>query len=495
MMAAGSKEWTRIRNDAPGKTIAFISGNFNVVHPGHIRLLKFARAHADMLVVGLYADGQNTYVPQELRLASLRTLDMVDETFVVADDIRECVEALRPDLIVKGAEHETRINPEEKWLATWGGKLIFCTDDPKFSLNKMLDGMLRKREQNDGAAIPRGYLQRHAISATSLTRLFTQIAGLRVCVIGDLIVDEYVICNPLGMSREDPTLVVTPLEETRFVGGAGIVAGHAAKMAKTVRLISVAGNDPAAEYASEWLGKCGIDAAILPDPTRPTTVKRRYRAQNKTLLRVNRLTQQHVDRRIQEQIEEQTETFLPETDLLIFSDFSYGVLPRALVERITKSCLRQGVVIAADSQTSSQIGDLSKFGNAALITPTEIEARHAVNEFSLGLTALSQRLMDELKTKNCIITLAESGCLISGDPAEHTLFTDNLPALNSRPVDVAGAGDSFLTLAALAMAAKSDVWHAALLGSVAASIQVGRMGNIPLAADEVREKVRQEVPE
>lgn len=484
-MHSGLEHLKKIHKGAAGKRIAFVSGNFNVVHPGHIRLLNFARSLADVLVVALLSENPYSYVPEELRLGAVRALDMVDAAFVMQDDLDVCLDVLKPDIVVKGAEHETAENPEDELVRAWGGRVVFCTDDPRFSLDELYRGMLQGRTQKDVFSLPKGYLERHAIRRETLIGLLKKMGRLKVCVLGDLIIDQYVICKPLGMSREDPTLVVSPLEELAFVGGAGIVAGHAAKMAGEVHLLAVTGQDEAAEFARGWLGENNVHATMIADASRHTTVKRRYRAQNKTLLRVNRLSQQQIDRDIQKNILARVDELLEEMDLLIFSDFSYGVLPKTLVEKITARCRQCGVSMTADSQTSSQVGDLGKFKHALLVAPTEIEARHAVDDFSLGLTALSQKLMADLGTKNCLITLAEDGCLISGDPDEYTVFTDNLPALNSNPVDVAGAGDSLLTVASLAMAAGGDVWNAALLGSLAAAIQVGRIGNIPLSTQEL----------
>lgn len=479
-----------IRADAAGKRIAFVSGNFNVVHPGHVRLLKFARSLADLLVVALFPDGAaGAYAPQELRLAAMRSLDMVSRSFVIPGAVRACVEALRPDVVVKGAEHEKRDNPEAEWLKPWNGRLVFCTDDPRFSLDEVVRRMFKKREDGGRMAFPADYLERHAIEPESLSPILDRMAALRVCVVGDLIIDEYVHCDALGMSREDPTLVVSPVEETRFVGGAGIVAGHAAGLGGAVDFVTVAGADAAAGYARDWLAERNVAAHVLLDPDRPTTSKRRYRAGNKTLLRVNRMSQQHIGHERQEEAMAVLSRALPEADLLIFSDFSYGVLPPALVDRIIAECLRLGVPMAADSQTSSQIGDLAKFHDALLVTPTELEARHAMRNYTQGLVALTEELMAKTRAGNVIVTLGEDGCLVYGDPAEGAIFTDKLPPLNPHPVDPAGAGDSLLTAASLALAAGADIWRAALLGGIAAGVQVGRMGNVPVTREDIRRRI------
>ena len=110
--------------------------------------------------------------------------------------------------------------------------------------------------------------------------------SLKICVIGDSIVDEYVQCDPLGMSQEDPTIVVTPIMVNKFLGGAGIVAAHAKGLgAAKVNFISVTGNDEDSNFIAKKLQHYGVDANLVIDDSRPTTLKKRYRVGNKTLLR------------------------------------------------------------------------------------------------------------------------------------------------------------------------------------------------------------------
>ena len=117
-----------------------------------------------------------------------------------------------------------------------------------------------------------------------------KFAGLRVLVLGRSHIDTYINCDPLGMSQEDATIVVTPIEDKTFIGGAGIVAAHAAGIGGDVHFLTVAGPDEQAAFAHEALENSGVKFDILT-LTRPTTHKKRYRALGKTLLRVNQLRQ------------------------------------------------------------------------------------------------------------------------------------------------------------------------------------------------------------
>ena len=105
---------------------------------------------------------------------------------------------------------------------------------------------------------------------------------------GDLIVDEYVACEPEGMSREEPVMVVAPSSKKCFIGGGGIVAAHAVGLGAKVSYYGVRGEDETGRFAESEMTNFGIHCVIRSDPSRPSTQKRRYRVENKSLLRVNR---------------------------------------------------------------------------------------------------------------------------------------------------------------------------------------------------------------
>ena len=309
---------------------------------------------------------------------------------------------------------------------------------------------------------------------------------LRICVIGDTIVDEYISCDALGMSQEDPTIVVTPVMQERFVGGAGIVAAHARSLGSEVHFFSVAGKDDTSNFVNESLLNYQINYHSYEDDSRPTTLKQRFRVGQKTLLRVSHLRQHDVSAEIRKRMLADVLSVLDQTDMLLFADFNYGCLPDLLVNDIITECKARGIKMAADSQSSSQIGDVSRFQNMLLVTPTEREARLALQDFDSGLVVLAYKLQEKAHAKNVVITLGAEGMLVQAGRSEmHSWPTDRLSALNLAPKDVAGAGDSFLTCASMALAAGADIWEASYLGALAAACQVGRVGNIPLTHEEL----------
>ena len=472
----------------PGSTVAFVSGNFNILHPGHLRLLQFARECADFLVVGVFTNRMvkgGALIDESHRLEALRSNTSVNFSFLLDEPAAEFIAALKPAVVVKGKEHENRFNAEAEAVASSGGRLLFGSGDTVFSASNLLKQELRL-DAPLHFEFPTEYGDRHGFTAATLRSLIQRSGEARICVIGDVIVDEYVTCEALGMSQEDPTLVVTPAATQIFLGGAGIVAAHCAGLGATVNFFSVTGDDEAREFADEKLKAAKVTSVLLPDETRPTTRKQRFRAAGKTLLRVNHLRQHGISKEIQEQLMQRILPVLDQTDALVFSDFNYGCLPQALVDRITLEARQRNIILIADSQCSSQIGDISRFKHMNLITPTEMEARVSTRNHDDGLVILAEAVRRQAEAQNVLLKLGAEGLMVHATCATQKEWeTDQLPSFNRHPKDTAGAGDSVLAAAAVTLALGGHVWQASLLGSFAAACQVSRLGNTPLTNDEL----------
>lgn len=469
--------------------VIFVSGHFNVLHPGHLRLLRFAKECGGKLVVAVESDqiaGSAAYVSEQLRLEGIECNNWVNEAFIINEPVTEVIARLRPDIVVKGKEHELRFNPELAILEQYGGQLLFSSGETIFSSVDLIRKEFYESDQRS-IRIPQDYFNRHNILPSKLAGLLESFSNLKICVIGDLIIDEYITCQPLGMSQEDPTIVVTPIDSTCFIGGAGIVAAHAAGLGASVQFISVSGNDAARKIAIDGLKSVGVDFQLLIDDSRPTTLKQRFRSKGKSLLRVSYLHQEAISVALQKQMLQKIEQIIDTVDLLVFSDFNYGCLPQSMVNQIITMARSSGrrIMLAADSQSSSQVGDIGRFKDMDLLTPTEREARISTRNHEDGLVILAEHLLKQSGARNILLKMGEEGLLIHGcNENSADWLTDRVNALNSSPKDVAGAGDSLLITSAMTLASGGDIWEAAILGSIAAAIQVGRVGNTPLKTKE-----------
>ncbi|QFR48361.1 adenylyltransferase/cytidyltransferase family protein [Sulfurimonas lithotrophica] len=461
----------------------FVSGDFNILHPGHLRLLKFAKGSGDYLIVGLNSDEINQKgVTQDIRLESIKATSYVDEAFILPTNALDYIHEQKPDIVVKGKEYEYLDNPELEILASYGGKLLFSSGEIAFSSMDLLQKEFLEFDSKPKHSFE--YISRHKLEFSELKDIVEKFSKLNILVIGDTIVDEYITCEPLGMSQEDPTIVVSPLARNKFIGGAAIVASHARTLGANVKFISVVGDDENHNYVKSGLDDLGIETKLFCDSTRPTTLKQRFRANGKTLLRVNHLKQHSISKDIQNNILEYVKDSIDGINLILFSDFSYGILTNNVINHISNLGLEKNIFMSADSQSSSQVGDISKFKNMTLVTPTEREIRLSLNDFESGLVVLSDKLSKKTSSNYIFTTLGAEGIMIYNNPNEK-LLTDNIRALGSNVKDVSGAGDSLLTCSSMALAVGSNIWQSAYLGSLAAAIQVSRVGNIPIKKDEI----------
>ena len=290
------------------------------------------------------------------------------------------------------------------------------------------------------------------------------------------------------MSREDNAIVVKPMESNLYLGGAGIVSAHCSSLGAITHFISVVGKDKNEKFATKKLKEYGVHSKLFIDESRQTTLKERYMTANKTVFRVSHLQQRSISLKLQNQILNHLKSIIKKLNLIIFSDFNYVLLPDTLIQEVQKLAKKHKLFISADCQSSSQLGDVSKFKNVDLITPTENEARVSLKNYQDGIVVIAEKLRKKTNIKNIILTLGESGVFIHKGLLKD-YENDKISSLNKNPVSTSGAGDCLLAITSLALKSKLSIWEAAFLGSLGAGLQVSNVGNLPLKLKNLKIKL------
>lgn len=465
------------------KGSVLVYGKFRIVHPGHMRLFSHALELGDKLIVGILKE-PNTTDDSNFSETLLRNLPFVTDV-IVDGDASQIILRAQPDYIVRGFEHRETGLPESDAIKRVGAKVIYTSGNPFLTESDILDGIDQFLKPEIKS--PSEYLKRNEIDVRKISTLLSEIGKARVLILGDLIVDDYVTCHAVGMSQEDPIVVNVPISSHQYLGGAGIVAAHCRALGATTNIVSVIGSDETADWAEGKLHDYGINSFLIRDGTRPTTRKQRFKSEKQTLFRLSHFKQHTIDRDLRAGIQEALIELLQFTDLLILSDFSYGVLDEELSHFVISEALNRDIQIAADSQSSSQVGNLGKFKGAHHIFATEREARLQLRNEQDGLAVIAGNLRKELGARNIFLKLGADGVLLDGidNSSQRTINTERLPALNKNPIDISGAGDSMLAASSLSLSVGSSLVESALVGSIAASIQVSRRGNSPVSLQEV----------
>ena len=146
---------------------------------------------------------------------------------------------------------------------------------------------------------------------------------------------------------------------------------------------------------------------------------------------------------------------------------------------------------SADSQTSSQFGDISQYQDCDLITPTELEARSSLNDSQSGLIILLEKLRKKTKVSNIILTQGKDGLLIHHfDKNNNNYSNDTLIAMNKNPLNTSGAGDALLVGASCTLKISGNIWLSAFMGNLMSAIQISREGNTPINFDELSNEIK-----
>jgi len=495
-----------------GHAIVLCHGCFDIVHPGHVRYLQWARGVGDRLVVSLTGDdgiqkqdGTRPHIPQELRAENLAALECVDHVVIVEDPTAEpVISALRPDVYVKGKEYEHSSHPgflaERELVEAHGGRVVFSSGDVVFSSTEILTDLGPRlgdagfdETQRLAACCGRWRIDHRWLRTT-----LDAIAGKRVAVVGDSLCDRYVVCEQADVAAEAPVLSVRPVQETSYLGAAAIIAAHAAALGASAHLLTTTAppeQDDASRQLLASLAAVGVRTTAF-HTHRALPVKQRYLVDGQKLLKVNRAEARPLDSATRKQLLATLHDLRHELDAVIFTDFGYGTVSAPLIEQAMPMLRPHVATIAGDVSGSHRT--LLAYHGADLLTPTERELRAVMGDADGSLPPIANRAMAQLRVPNLIVTMAKRGAVLfrprEADPAEWfnaRLRSDYIPALATRVDDPVGAGDAMLAAAALALAAGCSLPQAGYLGSAAAAVAVGRIGNLPVTTDALLRFARQ----
>ncbi len=477
------------------KKVIMCHGTFDVVHPGHLRHLMYAKTKADILIASLTADAHiakahfRPYVPQDLRAINLAAFEIVD--YVVIDPNptpHENLRILQPDYFAKGYEYvdgglHPKTQEEIEVLNSYGGEIIFTPGDIVYSSSQIID-LAPPNIRTEKLLM---LLDGEGHSFQDLYDTLPKLRGIRAHVVGDTIVDSLTNCTMIGGMTKTPTLSVRFESRDDFVGGAGIVAKHLKAAGADVTFTTVLGDDAYRDFVLDDLESFGVKVNAIIDETRPTTNKNAVVAGGYRLLKIDTLDNRSISDKVVDQFRELISGL--ETDIVLFSDFRHGIFNRHTIDPLV-GAIPPGAMRVADSQVASRWGNIIEFQGFDLITPNEREARFALGDQDSVVRPLATELHKRARCKTLILKLGDRGILTyrtrpEGDP--RTFFVVDSFAGQVR--DPVGAGDALLAYAALTIAATGNDVLASIIGSMAAGIECEYDGNKPVTPDSVIKKI------
>jgi len=469
-----------------GCRIVQCHGVFDLLHPGHIRHFKAAKAQGDKLVVSLTPDRFVNKGPgrpafnEMLRMESIAALQVVD--YVVLNDSPDAISAIekiRPAFYVKGieyADHKAdvtgKISQEAKAVQENGGQ-IYYTDDIVFSSSSLINRYFD--------ALPPECVKfvDQIKSEHRLEEIINQIESLkdlRVLVIGDAIIDEYQYSEPMGQTGKGHHQVAKCLDKEVFLGGSLIIANHLAQFSNHVTLLSAIGrNCPYGSFIKTTLDtRIKQELTYLDDTS--TLIKKRYVLKDgKSLSKLFETysgQEKGLDSKQTAKIVQFLSAHAREYDLVLAADFGNGFTNLPIIQAISEV----PTFLAVNTQTNSGnrgYNTITNYHRADYISLNEPELRLAAQDKTSSLEGIAEDITTIMNCKGISITRGVNGVLCLPQQGEPIA----IPAFATQSIDRIGAGDAYFSLSSLCLSKKFPLRLAGFIGTLAAAMSIQMIGN------------------
>lgn len=475
---------------AAGQTVVLAHGVFDLLHLGHVRHLEKARDMGDVLMVTVTADqfvnkgpGRPVF-PEELRAEMLAALGYVDWAGINHEATAEgLLEVIKPSVYVKGSDYGDanddptgKIVDERAIVEKNGGRLAF-TDDLTFSSSNLINEHMLSRPP-----AVQNFLRklRDEDRLGDLVGLIDRVETTKALFVGETILDEYLYVSHLGKTAKDSIIATQYNERELFAGGVIAAANHAANFCAEVDVVTtLGGND---DYEDFIRAKLAENVKLIPIRLegRPTIRKRRYvESDSRSIGQLRKLFEvAHIndtplsDSEVQD-INGEIESRAGKADVVVVCDFGHGMLG----DRMIKTLAEGSKFLAINAQANSAnmgFNLITKYPKADYVCIDEREARLAVSDKHLDVeTILEKQLVNSLECDRFFVTRGNLGSLCWGRETG-TVF---VPALEYEPVDTMGAGDAFLAITALLLAAGGRIEDVGFIGNVVGGIKAKLVGH------------------
>lgn len=313
----------------------------------------------------------------------------------------------------------------------------------------------------------------------NLQKILESFKNIKIGVVGDLMLDDYIIGIVDRISPEAPVPVVNVKEERFVLGGAANVVNNLSVLGANTICFGVIGSDENGNRLLKTFEEKGIDVSgIIRTKDIPTIVKRRILAGNQQLLRIDWEKAAPISSELEEALLKNFRSKIDSLDAVILSDYDKGVLTPRVAKEIVKLCRTKNKIVTVDPKPKNAMN----YVGATSMTPNRKEAMECLGKSGVtDFETLGRELKEKLQLTNLLLTRSEEGM---------SLFSDgviNIPTFAKEVYDVTGAGDTVISVFTLASAAGVD-WHeAAKIANTAAGVVVGKMGTSTVTKEEILE--------
>ena len=324
--------------------------------------------------------------------------------------------------------------------------------------------------------------QSRVASSKALLEWVRRFEGVKLMVVGDLIVDEYIWGNVQRISPEAPVPVVHVRDEGLKLGGAANVVNNLKALGADVLVCGVAGDDAHGRWLKEAIESAGTPGdGIVIDPTRPTTLKSRVIAHSQQVVRIDREDPSPISPEKVEAVCGYLEKHASDVRGILVSDYAKGVVVDAVMDKIRETARRYDLIVTTDPKSSRY----ELYRGVTALTPNHKEAAQAAGieiRTEEDLKLAGGKLLSELACRILLITRGEQGMSLFAKGEEDL----HIPTVARRVYDVTGAGDTVISVFTLGLCAGASPPEAAHLANIAAGIVVGEVGTAAVTGEQIQ---------
>jgi D-beta-D-heptose 7-phosphate kinase/D-beta-D-heptose 1-phosphate adenosyltransferase len=319
------------------------------------------------------------------------------------------------------------------------------------------------------------------MSDKTLLDLLGTFHSARILVLGDVMLDRFVYGTVERISPEAPIPVMSVERTLDMLGGAANVARNVATLGGQAMLIGVVGDDAAAQDMRSQLTLIPtIQAQLITDPARPTTVKTRHVADRQQILRSDVESRAQLNDAVAEQVLARFRAGLIGANAVIISDYAKGVLTPSLTAEAISAARAAGKVVLADPKAKSFL----KYRGASVLTPNqhelEVACGHECSSDEQVLTG-AREILAQAACTAVVVTRGKAGMSV----VQQNGLAEHVRTVAKEVYDVSGAGDTAVATLGLGLAGGADITHVVRLANAAAGVVVGKYGTATVTTGEV----------
>jgi D-beta-D-heptose 7-phosphate kinase/D-beta-D-heptose 1-phosphate adenosyltransferase len=318
----------------------------------------------------------------------------------------------------------------------------------------------------------------HPVPRERVLELLQDMDGVRVVVLGDLMLDRYLFGDADRISDEAPVPIVSVVREENKPGGAANAAANVVGAGAVARLVGVVGDDATGEALRESLRQFEIPPdGVLTIPGRPTTAKTRIIARGQQVVRIDREVSNPLPAPYRKEVRSCLERELQQADVLLIEDYDKGLLDSELTrEAIALAGARQVPVVV-----DPKLRNMMAYAGATVIKPNRRELETVFGTHFTGEDSDLEEVRERLGAAHLLLTLGADGMVLvsPGSPLRHT------PSVTREVFDVTGAGDTVAAWLAASLGAGAAIEEAAWISNLAAGVEVGHQGAAAVSPDEL----------